>query len=30
METANLPLFATNGNEKWKFVFLGRQMINGN
>ncbi len=26
--TANLRLFSANG--KWKFVFLGRQTINGN
>jgi hypothetical protein len=27
-EMANFCLFAANGNEKWKFVFLGRQTIN--
>jgi hypothetical protein len=27
-ETANFRLFSANG--KWKFVFLGQQMINGN
>ncbi len=28
--TAKIRLFAANGNGKRKFVFLGRQMINGN
>jgi hypothetical protein len=25
-----LRLFSSNGNGKWKFVFLGQQTINGN
>jgi hypothetical protein len=29
-ETANFHWYAGNGNGKRKFVFLGRQMINGN
>ncbi len=29
-EMANVPLFATNGNEKQKFVFIGWQTINSN
>jgi hypothetical protein len=29
-ETANFRLFAAKGNEKRKFVFLGRQVINSN
>jgi hypothetical protein len=28
-EPANIRLFAANGNRKGKFVFLGRQTING-
>jgi hypothetical protein len=30
MEMANFRLFAANENEKWKFVFLGWQIISGN
>jgi hypothetical protein len=30
MENGNIRLFAANGNGKRKFVFLGRQPINGN
>jgi hypothetical protein len=29
-ETANFGFVTANGNGKWKFVFLGQQMINGN
>jgi hypothetical protein len=29
-EKASFRLFSANGNGKWKFVFLGRSMINGN
>jgi hypothetical protein len=30
MKTENFRLFSANGNVKRKFVFLGRQTINGN
>jgi hypothetical protein len=29
METASFRLFAANGNGKRKFVFLGRESMNG-